>query len=55
MPHGGDAGGQVIALGTPEDVAANEQSFTGHFLKRMFNEASVPISPQHSVHSVVVG
>jgi excinuclease ABC subunit A len=54
-PHGGDAGGQVIALGTPEDVAANEQSFTGHFLKRMFNEATVPISPQHSVHSVVVG
>lgn len=54
-PHGGDAGGQVIALGTPEDVAANEQSFTGHFLKRMFNEAAVPIPPQHSVHSVVVG
>jgi excinuclease ABC subunit A len=54
-PHGGDAGGQVIALGTPEDVAANEQSFTGHFLKRMFSEAAVPISPQHSVHSVVVG
>ncbi|MFL5661752.1 MAG: excinuclease ABC subunit UvrA, partial [Ktedonobacteraceae bacterium] len=54
-PHGGDAGGQVIAQGTPEDVAANEQSFTGHFLKRMFSEAAEPVTPQHSVHSVVVG
>ena len=37
-PEGGDAGGQVIAAGTPEAVAANEQSYTGHFLKRMFSE-----------------
>jgi excinuclease ABC subunit A len=37
-PEGGDAGGQVIAVGTPEMVAENEQSYTGHFLKRMFNE-----------------
>src|SRR5947208_6121663 len=37
-PEGGDAGGEVIAQGTPEDVAENEQSFTGYFLKRMFTE-----------------
>ncbi|HTK07021.1 MAG TPA: excinuclease ABC subunit UvrA [Ktedonobacteraceae bacterium] len=37
-PEGGDAGGQIIALGTPEEVAENEQSYTGHFLKRMFIE-----------------
>jgi excinuclease ABC subunit A len=37
-PEGGDAGGRVIAQGTPEDVAENESSFTGHFLKRMFLE-----------------
>jgi excinuclease ABC subunit A len=37
-PEGGEAGGEVIAQGTPEDVAENEQSYTGHFLKRMFNE-----------------
>src|SRR6266480_4771445 len=37
-PAGGDAGGHVIAQGTPEKVAEYEQSFTGHFLKRMFNE-----------------
>jgi excinuclease ABC subunit A len=37
-PEGGDAGGQIIAEGTPEAVAANEQSYTGHFLKRMLEE-----------------
>lgn len=37
-PEGGDAGGYVIAQGTPEEVAANEQSYTGHFLKRLFEE-----------------
>ena len=37
-PEGGDAGGYVIATGTPEDVAENEQSFTGWFLKRMYLE-----------------
>ncbi len=54
-PDGGDAGGQIIAQGTPEDVAANEQSFTGHFLKRMFSEVAEPVTHQHAVHSVVVG
>ena len=37
-PEGGDAGGNIIAQGTPEEVAENEQSYTGHFLKRMFIE-----------------
>ena len=31
-PEGGKRGGQVIAEGTPEDVAAMEHSFTGQFL-----------------------
>jgi excinuclease ABC subunit A len=35
-PGAGDAGGQVIAEGTPEDVAENAQSLTGSFLKRLF-------------------
>lgn len=34
-PEGGSGGGQVIALGTPEQVAKNEKSYTGHFLKRL--------------------
>lgn len=37
-PAGGDAGGHIIAQGTPEDIAENEQSFTGQFLKRMLTE-----------------
>jgi len=32
-PEGGDGGGEVIATGTPEDVAASERSFTGQYLK----------------------
>jgi len=34
-PEGGSRGGLVVAEGTPEDVAANDASFTGQFLKRM--------------------
>ena len=32
-PEGGDKGGQVIAVGTPEDVARSPNSYTGQFLK----------------------
>ncbi len=31
-PEGGAGGGTVVAAGTPEDVAANPDSYTGHFL-----------------------
>ena len=31
-PEGGAGGGTVVATGTPEDVAANTDSYTGHFL-----------------------
>ncbi|SHM57078.1 Excinuclease ABC subunit A [Caldanaerovirga acetigignens] len=34
-PEGGDAGGEIVAEGTPEDVAFNEKSYTGHFLKKV--------------------
>jgi excinuclease ABC subunit A len=32
-PEGGDGGGEIIAVGTPEDVARNEASWTGRYLK----------------------
>ena len=35
-PGAGDAGGQVIAQGTPEEVAENAQSVTGSYLQRLF-------------------
>ena len=34
-PVGGNAGGRMIAKGTPEEVAANPTSATGMFLKKM--------------------
>ena len=34
-PEGGDAGGEVIAVGTPEEVAANPVSYTGRYLKEV--------------------
>ena len=33
-PEGGEKGGQVIAIGTPEQIAKNEKSYTGKFLKK---------------------
>ena len=33
-PEGGDKGGKVIAIGTPEQVIKNNQSYTGDFLKK---------------------
>jgi len=54
-PAGGDDGGEVIAQGTPEDVAENEQSFTGYFLRRMFNEEIVHANAHHAENQVVVG
>ena len=36
-PEGGDQGGKIIATGTPEQVARNTQSHTGHFLARVLN------------------
>jgi excinuclease ABC subunit A len=34
-PEGGDQGGTVIGCGTPEDLARNEKSYTGAYLKKM--------------------
>lgn len=32
-PEGGDMGGEIVVTGTPEEVCASEQSFTGHYLR----------------------
>lgn len=36
-PEGGDGGGEVIAKGTPEQVAKNSKSFTGKYLKKVLD------------------
>ncbi len=40
-PEGGDGGGQIVAAGTPEDVADCERSHTGRYLKPMLNAERV--------------
>ncbi|PSP05874.1 MAG: excinuclease ABC subunit A [Cyanobacteria bacterium SW_12_48_29] len=37
-PEGGDSGGEVIATGTPEEVAENPNSYTGQYLKRVLQQ-----------------
>jgi len=37
-PEGGEGGGEIIASGTPEDVAEDQDSYTGRFLKRMLTK-----------------
>ena len=43
-PEGGHRGGQVVATGTPEDVAHNPGSFTGEFLSRILTGREVPLA-----------
>jgi len=38
-PEGGDEGGYIIAEGTPEDIAANNESYTGRYLKELLPES----------------
>jgi excinuclease ABC subunit A len=39
-PEGGDGGGEIVATGTPEDVAANNGSFTGQYLRPLLCDVS---------------
>ena len=34
-PEGGDKGGEVVAIGTPQEIAKNKKSYTGQYLKRV--------------------
>ena len=37
-PDGGDKGGQIVATGTPEEVANNKKSYTGQYLKKVLGD-----------------
>jgi excinuclease ABC subunit A len=41
-PEGGDAGGELVAAGTPEEVACAPRSHTGHFLRPLLGLAEAP-------------
>lgn len=38
-PEGGNLGGEIVATGTPEEVAQNELSYTGQFLKKILKDS----------------
>ena len=37
-PEGGDGGGEIVAVGTPEEVAECEKSYTGQYLKKLLGK-----------------
>jgi excinuclease ABC subunit A len=41
-PEGGDGGGEVVGVGTPEDILENKRSYTGQFLKEVMARRPVP-------------
>ncbi|HWQ66015.1 MAG TPA: excinuclease ABC subunit UvrA [Methanospirillum sp.] len=41
-PEGGDAGGEIISIGTPEEIAADSRSYTGMFLRKLLAESQTP-------------
>ena len=42
-PEGGDGGGEIIATGTPEEIAKHKDSYTGQFLKPLLKKAKTKI------------
>jgi excinuclease ABC subunit A len=47
-PEGGEAGGEVIAIGTPEEVAGNPDSYTGRFLTELVEPAEPAPKPKRT-------
>jgi excinuclease ABC subunit A len=43
-PEGGDGGGEVLASGTPEDVARVARSYTGRYLKEMLPKKAAALA-----------
>jgi excinuclease ABC subunit A len=39
-PEGGDGGGRILGVGTPEDIVKLDGSYTGHYLKPLLERAA---------------
>ncbi|MDI6757512.1 MAG: ATP-binding cassette domain-containing protein, partial [Endomicrobiia bacterium] len=50
-PHGGDAGGRIVAEGTPESVAKNPSSDTGKYLEKLIVNRKKAVSRESEVGS----
>ena len=46
-PEGGDRGGEVVAVGTPEEIAAHPTSHTGRFLKPVLEGRGASVAPEY--------
>jgi len=45
-PEGGDRGGEIVAIGTPEQIAAHPTSHTGRFLKPVLEGRGATVAPE---------
>ena len=43
-PEGGEGGGEILAIGTPEMIAENPRSYTGRYLKKSLELKRAPVS-----------
>ena len=50
-PEGGDRGGEIIATGTPEELAANDASHTGRWLKTVLKTSTSPHRPKRRLRT----
>ncbi|HSY70051.1 MAG TPA: hypothetical protein VK813_15480, partial [Edaphobacter sp.] len=48
-PEGGSGGGQIVATGTPEEIAANPHSHTGHWLAPVLHLSTSKAEPELQV------
>jgi excinuclease ABC subunit A len=54
-PEGGDLGGEVIACGTPEEVARNPRSYTGRFLRKLMGGEGMDVRRRAEVTGRAAG
>jgi excinuclease ABC subunit A len=50
-PEGGDGGGEIVAAGTPEDVAKEKRSYTGRFLAPVLGRRETGRGKKRSVEA----
>ena len=48
-PEGGEAGGEIVAVGTPEEVAQVPESYTGQFLRPLLTQRQQPVAKKRAV------
>jgi excinuclease ABC subunit A len=54
-PEGGDGGGEIIATGTPEEIADHPTSFTGQYLRKALARRAVDVQGERRGREVLSG